>query len=365
MFGFAARKKGSTRWQDVPPADLQEAARPLLELALTAIKAHGELVVSPGSEKATKYLERLLEVSERLSSTCNPSRIQAMTEKFAQEAADFGSWQRLEVANLISEMHDAVKHLIRDAQESLSGREEVVENVSAMTKRLESAGQTTDIARLRAALRTEIAAARQLVQQQTASLKKQRSEMDRVVDTLSRRLNAVEAERNTDPVTGVASRAAFEFRGASVAQKVAYGEGPFTLAIVDMDGLKKLNDTLGHQAGDAALQYFASELTRAVGKDAFVARLAGDEFAVILPGVPTALAGSLTRLCEKLARGPVTVKGPKQSWQIKTGCSAGVTPFKSGASLADVMAVADSALYEAKKQGGNMVQTSFAAAKAA
>ncbi len=365
MFGLSASKKSSTRWRDVSPEDLQEAARPLLELTLTAIKAHGELVISPGSEKATKYLQRLLDISERLSSSCDPSRIRALTDRFGQEAADFGNWQRLEVANLISEMHDALRELMRDAQESLNGREEVVETVSAMTKRLESVGQSTDIAHLRAALRSEVAAARQLVQQQTASLKKQRAEMERVVDTLSRRLNTVEAERNTDPVTGVASRAAFEFRGAGIAQKVAYGEGPYSLAVVDMDGLKRVNDSLGHQAGDAALQYFASQLSQAVGKDAFVARLAGDEFAVILPGVPTALAASLTRLCEKLSRGPVTVRGPKQTWQIRTGCSAGVAPFKSGASLADIVAIADGALYEAKKQGGSRVLTVFTAQKAA
>jgi|GEM_PF-1214766 diguanylate cyclase (GGDEF)-like protein len=365
MFGFAPRRKESTRWQDVPPADLQEAARPLLELALTAIKSHGELVISPGSEKGARYLEYLLGVSQRLSSACKPGRIQKLTDTFGEEAADFGEWQRTEVANLISEMHDAVRHLIQDVRESLDGREEVVENVGTLAKRLEDLGQVTDIAQLRAALRTEIAAARHLVQQQTAALKKQRSEMERVVDTLTRRLNTVEAQRNTDPVTRVASRNAFEFQGACVAQKVAYGEGPYSLALVDMDGLKRLNDTLGHQAGDAALQYFAGELIRAVGRSAFVARVGGDEFAVILPGVPTALAASLSRLCEKLARGPVTVKGAKQSWEIKTGCSAGVCPFKSGAALSDVMALADSALYEAKRQGGNRVQTAFAAGKAA
>jgi diguanylate cyclase (GGDEF)-like protein len=90
-----------------------------------------------------------------------------------------------------------------------------------------------------------------------------------------------------DPLTGLANRRAFEAALDEMARHAAAGEGSFGLALVDFDQFKQFNDTYGHAVGDDALQELASVLRREAGPSGFVARIGGDEFALLLP-----LAGS-------------------------------------------------------------------------
>ncbi|MBI2762022.1 MAG: PAS domain S-box protein [Chloroflexi bacterium] len=84
-----------------------------------------------------------------------------------------------------------------------------------------------------------------------------------------------------DELTGLANRRAFLERLGDEISRARRHATPFSLVLLDLDGLKDLNDTFGHQAGDAALRHFARALRRAVRTKDLVARIGGDEFAVI------------------------------------------------------------------------------------
>ncbi len=113
-------------------------------------------------------------------------------------------------------------------------------------------------------------------------------------------LYAAEAQR--DALTQLGNRAAFEHHlAAESARALRYGR-VLTVALLDLDGFKQINDTHGHAAGDAALQQFAQLLKATLRQSDQAFRYGGDEFAVLLPETTEpAVEGVMLRLKEKMA----------------------------------------------------------------
>ena len=128
---------------------------------------------------------------------------------------------------------------------------------------------------------------------------------------------------------------------------------PLSVAIVDLDHFKRVNDTLSHGTGDTVLQHIALLLTEAATDSAIAARMGGEEFLLIFPGVDAAEAA---RRCERLR-----LRVHENSWTPITGTlhvttSIGVTTATDGrASPSALLAQADRNLYAAKRAGRNRV----------
>jgi diguanylate cyclase (GGDEF)-like protein len=159
----------------------------------------------------------------------------------------------------------------------------------------------------------------------------------------------------TDPLTGVLNRRAFD-EAASVACALARANHqPFAVVAFDLDAFKALNDRYGHAGGDAALKALAEAASRDVRAGDLIGRLGGDEFAIALPRADAALA---TRIAERLRR---TVAGlsPRHGRRVlRFTASFGVASADDPAeSFADTVARADAALYRAKNAGRDRVAT--------
>ncbi|HEX4884223.1 MAG TPA: diguanylate cyclase [Casimicrobiaceae bacterium] len=102
---------------------------------------------------------------------------------------------------------------------------------------------------------------------------------------LEMRYASAELQARTDPLTGLANRKAFDDARRVAHERLVAEREPFALAFVDVDHFKRLNDTLGHEAGDDALRRIAETLQSAIRHSDMVGRLGGDEFAVLMPGV--------------------------------------------------------------------------------
>jgi diguanylate cyclase (GGDEF)-like protein len=170
-----------------------------------------------------------------------------------------------------------------------------------------------------------------------------RSSLDRLFDELTTRARF-------DGLTGLLNRGAIEERAQlEFARSRRYGT-PVAMLVADVDGLKTVNDSLGHHAGDQVLLRIAGALeleTRAI--DA-VGRLGGDEFAVLLPGatlLDARAVGERLRLAVKRAAGDAGL-------QITLSVGAAVGPV-GGHRLDDLWKVADRAMYKAKRAGGDQV----------
>ncbi|MCB1996811.1 MAG: GGDEF domain-containing protein, partial [Rhodoferax sp.] len=125
-----------------------------------------------------------------------------------------------------------------------------------------------------------------------------------------------------------------------------------TLAVglIDIDNFKKLNDSLGHAAGDVALKSLAAAVRDRLRPVDTVARFGGEEFVVLLPATPADEAQQvLTRLQRELTASLFMHDGR----EVFVTFSAGVTAWRSGETLDTALERADEALYEAKRTGKN------------
>ncbi|OAI23588.1 diguanylate cyclase [Methylosinus sp. R-45379] len=152
-----------------------------------------------------------------------------------------------------------------------------------------------------------------------------------------------------DAITGVANRASMEQQGESViAAAVANGFGA-AIHCIDLDNFKEINDTLGHRAGDILLRSVAERISSIVGKADIVARIGGDEFAVVQShaGSLADVGGFAMRLMEAMAA-PFDL----EEAMATVGVSVGIARApEDGLDLRTLMRKADFALYEAKSSG--------------
>jgi diguanylate cyclase (GGDEF)-like protein/PAS domain S-box-containing protein len=153
----------------------------------------------------------------------------------------------------------------------------------------------------------------------------------------------------TDPLTGLLNRRAFLDRLEQALHLADRHGGPLSLAILDLDHFKEVNDRFGHEAGDRVLSGLAARLGAVARREETLGRLGGEEFAWLFPRSPglTALA-AVERMRVDIADASLGVAG-------RVRFSAGVAEWRPGEPMSDLMRRADRALYRAKAAGRDRV----------
>ncbi|MCW5662205.1 MAG: EAL domain-containing protein [Piscinibacter sp.] len=152
-----------------------------------------------------------------------------------------------------------------------------------------------------------------------------------------------------DGLTGLPTRLFFEERLAQAAKRCDAKRSKLAVLFVDLDGFKPVNDSFGHSCGDRVLEQVGARL-KAFGRGGdVVARVGGDEFLLLLPGVSSTevLAQAAQGLIESLSR-PYKV----EDREIGISCSVGIAVYPDGCDAAKLIARADVAMYAAKRAGG-------------
>ncbi len=159
------------------------------------------------------------------------------------------------------------------------------------------------------------------------------------------------SEARTDGLTGLANRKAFDQKLDESFAKWQASKKPFSLAIIDIDHFKKINDTYGHPAGDAVLREMSNSLREVNNEAIIVARYGGEEFAIIFEGESASAATIIEKLRLTIAGKPILTDGQTISITI----SAGVARIMSDERIGKLVRRADEALYSAKTGGRNRV----------
>jgi diguanylate cyclase (GGDEF)-like protein len=180
-----------------------------------------------------------------------------------------------------------------------------------------------------------LAAARQL-----ARVRRAEGEAARLREELAAERHAA----SHDDLTGLPNRRSFYRAGAALVREAA--SRPLVAILVDLDDFKRVNDTLGHRAGDEVLITVADRLA-AFTPGGLVARLGGDEFVALLDQ-PAAYDDRLVETANRIAEilsAPVTVTG---GWTVAVRASIGFVAVRNGSDLDEVLERADAAMYRAK-----------------
>jgi diguanylate cyclase (GGDEF)-like protein len=183
------------------------------------------------------------------------------------------------------------------------------------------------------------------------ALKRTAAELVRSNQELQQSADRLNHLANHDPLTGLPNRKLFQERLAQSLDWAQENHHLVALLFLDLDGFKLINDTQGHDIGDLLLKAVAQRLTRCLRGSDTVSRLGGDEFTVILPGIPSAM--DATKVAEKILTTfakPFTLK--EQTIFITS--SIGISIFPQDASTVEMLIKrADTAMYRAKELGRN------------
>jgi diguanylate cyclase (GGDEF)-like protein len=249
------------------------------------------------------------------------------------------------LANLRSAVWSFVEIVNRaasqDKQDGVLAREQLTS--------LRTALQSKDVESLRREVSQTATALESAFADQQRRQEQRLAEFAGHVRALGEQLEAARREGTLDPLTRLPNRACFDdFLGRTVKLATLVGRS-VSLMMVDIDRFKTVNDSLGHQAGDAALRTVADCLVRRFPRRGdLVARYGGDEFAVVLGDTERKDA---RMLAQRLVDSVRDVKIDHQGHALRVSLSVGVAFFERGDTTESWIARADAALYQAKAAG--------------
>ena len=170
--------------------------------------------------------------------------------------------------------------------------------------------------------------------------------------------DALRTQATHDPLTHLPNRALFYDHLKSALARARRARQRVGVAYIDLDGFKPINDRHGHATGDTLLTLLGQRLMKAVRESDTVARLGGDEFALVIEGLDSAqgaeyvAAKAYAALTQAL---PLVSEADQQEITVRPAASVGVAVFPDHASDPDqLLMVADTAMYEAKRDGGGV-----------
>jgi diguanylate cyclase len=298
----------------------------------------GELAPQAEPEDLNDFRTKLAEYRKGLAHTPAGPELAAVghsclktCEQYLERSRRYVTGRDAELLELISILRNTAATLVGDTAEFNA-------QVIASTDKFHQLAQLNDMRELKRLLTAEASTMRTAVEAKRQRDEQTYTKLTTRVELLQSRLVKAEEEASIDPLTRVANRGAFDRAlRKTVAGSIDSGV-PMTLAMVDIDDFKRINDRNGHPIGDRVLLCTALWLGKVVRRTDLVSRYGGEEFAVILNDA---------KIQQYDHEGEMRT--------IRYTASIGIAELAPGDSPADLVKRADEALYEAKRKGKNRV----------
>lgn len=202
---------------------------------------------------------------------------------------------------------------------------------------------------------------RKLIEDSNAYLLTQLKDVNELLSAQKRELQLAKQKSdhsaNHDLLTGLPNRRAFHNQLKLAMDESRSANTPVGLLFIDLDRFKEVNDTLGHESGDALLQHVSGQLQTLLRSTDYVARLGGDEFAFLLFGDPELTRETAGMVAQRIVE-KLRIDVPSPAGIIRVGCTVGVALYPADADdPKGLLALADRLMYVGKKGGRNRLVT--------
>lgn len=265
-------------------------------------------------------------------------------KQFAGDAKHRAAERRAQVTALAAMVHEAVA-AVSGEQASLD------DTLTGSARRVEKLAQSDDLQEIQARLVEEVALLKQVTLERRTAWEQTVGEFQARLARLETQLDHTRREAAVDPLTNVPNRRTFERTCREWLQPGRHG---FVLAMADVDDFKSINDRYGHAVGDRLLVSVAETLGRSLRADDLVARVGGDEFAVLAGGLTLGQAEKRLAAIGRMVQNATRLVVPDGT---PPTISIGLAECSAGDTMESLRQRADAALYEAKRNGKGRLAT--------
>jgi diguanylate cyclase len=314
----------------------------IAQLAIAATDAALAAIVARTADLIHERGESL--ARERLQAAAVLSEVTARLEEMAGYLSESSSASRSHFDDTRS-LNEAVMSHVRELTDEVSGATELALLQSAVSARLATVAQ--QVSNFRAREQTRLMEYNGRAERMRARI----ADLERETQELHSKLDLEKHGARLDPLTGVANRKFFEERFGHEIERRARGGTPSGLLLWDIDNFKVINDSYGHRAGDRVLQSVAGCFTAALRATDFVARIGGEEFAVLLIGLQLAEAMNVANQVRKAVE---SLRFHFRGTPVRVTASCGITELHAQDASEAAFDRADAALYRAKHGGKNL-----------
>jgi diguanylate cyclase len=319
---------------------------PIQELLVELTAAKSDAALAAIVERAADMIHERGEllVRERLQAAALLSAVTERLEEVAGYLTESNSASRSRFDDTQS-LNDTVMLHVRELTEEMSEATELSVLQTAVTARLESVARRVSDFRVREQTR--------LVEYNVRAehMRARITDLERETQELHSKLDIEKHVARIDPLTGIPNRKSFEERFAMELASRTPDGAPLAMLLWDIDSFKGINDRYGHRAGDRVLQSVAACFTAALRPADFVARIGGEEFAVLLTGMTLAEAVLAANQVRTAVAG---LRFHFRGTPVRVTVSCGITELHHGDASAQAFDRADAALYSAKNAGRNV-----------
>jgi diguanylate cyclase len=314
----------------------------IAELAIAATDAALAAIVARTADLIHERGESL--ARERLQAAAVLSEVTTRLEEMAGYLSESNSASRSHFDDTRS-LNDSVMSHVRELTDEVSGATELALLQSAVSVRLATVAQ--QVSDFRAREQTRLREYNGRAEHMRARI----ADLERETQELHSKLDLEKHGARLDPLTGVANRKFFEERFGHEIERRARGGAPLGLLLWDIDNFKVINDSYGHRAGDRVLQSVAGCFTAALRATDFVARIGGEEFAVLLIGLQLTEAMNVANQVRKAVE---SLRFHFRGTPVRVTASCGITELHEQDASEAAFDRADAALYRAKHGGKNL-----------
>ena len=338
-----------------PPDDWRSALTELSRTLLTLLQQYRwELE----EIQSGQFLEEVEQFRESFPKSESPLDLDQSRRSFYEKAVQFVRKEKQYLEDREAELRSMITVLTEAIATLSQGNGDYHGKILKTTQTLSQISQLEDIRKIRASLSVEIGLLKDAVKEQQSKERQQQVKLSESVETLQSKLKTAMNRSLRDPLTDLYNREGWDQELTEACRVASVTNKPFSVAMVDVDHFKRINDSGGHQVGDLILKKLASFFKESLRAEDFIARFGGDEFAFALsaPSLDKA-QGRLERLCKEISKPTYNCPVNGKEFYLKISISVGLSLYRVGDTPESLLSRADEALYLAKKGGKNRVVT--------